>query len=150
MLGANRCTGSLRYDIKGASPHLETGNESAKLESFPNPAPQRDYTLHMEIPEFTCLCPRTGQPDFATLKLQYVPDSKCVELKSLKQYIVSWRNIGSFHEAACNRVADDLIALLNPRFLRLSALFGIRGGISTEVVVEHAMPDWTAKQNKAR
>ena len=112
------------------------------LQTFPNPAPGRDYLLLMEIPEFTCLCPRTGQPDFATLRLRYVPDEKCVELKSLKLYVASWRDVGSFHEAACNGIADDLLQLLSPRFMRLSALFSVRGGISTEVVVEHRQPNW--------
>ena len=107
------------------------------LQTFPNPAPERDYLLRMEIPEFTCLCPRTGQPDFATLKLKYIPDARCVELKSLKLYVASWRDTGSFHEAVCNQVADDLLKLLQPRYLRLTAVFATRGGINTKVVVEH-------------
>jgi 7-cyano-7-deazaguanine reductase len=107
------------------------------LETFANPSPERDYTIRMRIPEFTCLCPRTGQPDFATLYLEYVPDDVCVELKSLKLYIVSFRSRGAFHEAITNEIADQLIGLLAPRFLRLTARFNVRGGIYTSVVVEH-------------
>ena len=112
------------------------------LESFPNPSPKRDYLIRMQIPEFTCLCPRTGQPDFATLFLDYVPDRKCVELKSLKLYIWSYRNEGAFHEAVTNRICDDLVALLAPRFLRLTARFNVRGGIFTSVVAEHRKRGW--------
>jgi 7-cyano-7-deazaguanine reductase len=107
------------------------------LESFANPSPGRDYLIRMEIPEFTCLCPKTGQPDFATLFLDYVPDRKCVELKSLKLYVWAFRNEGAFHEAVTNRIADDLVRLLSPRVLRLAARFYVRGGITTSVVVEH-------------
>ena len=115
---------------------------SKALETFPNPTPQRDYRIHMEIPEFTCLCPRTGQPDFATLVLDYVPDALCVELKSLKLYIWSYRNEGAFHEAVTNRIIDDLVAVTRPRFMRLTARFYVRGGIFTTVVAQHAKPDW--------
>jgi len=101
--------------------------QSKLLEGFPNPSPHRDYMIRMQIPEFTCLCPRTGQPDFATLFLDYVPDRKCVELKSLKLYIGSFRNEGAFHEAVTNRICDDLVKLLSPRFLRLIARFFVRG-----------------------
>ncbi len=114
----------------------------ARLETFPNPQPQRDYTIRMRLPEFTCLCPKTGQPDFATLHLAYVPDQQCVELKSLKLYLWSYRDQGGFHEAMTNRISDDLIALLDPRYLRLTAEFNVRGGIYTTVVVEHRAPDW--------
>jgi 7-cyano-7-deazaguanine reductase len=96
----------------------------------------------MRIPEFTCLCPKTGQPDFATLYLDYIPDRKCVELKSLKLYVWSFRNEGAFHEAVTNRVGDDLVKLLAPRLLRLVARFFVRGGITTSVVVEHRKPGW--------
>ena len=124
------------------------------METFPNPAPRRDYRIHMEIPEFTCLCPKTGQPDFATLVLDYVPDRRCVELKSLKLYIWSFRNQGAFHEAVTNRILDDLVKALAPRFMRLTARFFVRGGIFTTVVAEHAargwkparLPDWTATE----
>src|SRR5947208_4132063 len=115
---------------------------SKSLESFPNPNPRRDYLIRMQIPEFTCLCPRTGQPDFATLFLDYVPDRKCVELKSLKLYIWSYRNESAFHEAVTNRICDDLVALLAPRFLRLTARFYVRGGAFTSVVVEHRNRAW--------
>lgn len=115
---------------------------SKSLETFDNPNASRDYHIHMEIPEFTCLCPKTGQPDFATLILDYIPDQRCVELKSLKLYAWSFRNEGHFHEAVTNHIVDDLVALLDPRFLRLTAKFYVRGGIFTNVVVEHRMPDW--------
>jgi 7-cyano-7-deazaguanine reductase len=117
--------------------------EPAKtLETFPNPAPQRDFQIHMEIPEFTCLCPKTGQPDFATLTLDYIADQRCVELKSLKLYMWSYRNEGAFHEAVSNRILDDLVAVLDPRFIRLTARFYVRGGIFTNVVVEHRQTGW--------
>jgi len=112
------------------------------LETFPNPNPERDYTIRMTMPEFTCLCPKTGQPDFATLHLDYVPDERCVELKSLKLYIWSFRDEGAFHEAVTNKVLDDLVAATNPRFLRLRAEFWVRGGIDTEIVVEHRADNW--------
>ena len=113
-----------------------------ELETFPNPAPARDYTIRMQIPEFTCLCPRTGQPDFATLELEYVPHERCVELKSLKLYIWSFRDRGVFHEAVTNEIADQLHAALQARFLRLSARFNVRGGIYTSVVAEHRKKGW--------
>jgi len=116
---------------------------SRKLETFPNPARSRDYRIHMEIPEFTCVCPMTGQPDFATLVLDYVPDRACVELKSLKLYIWSFRDRGAFHEAVTNEIADLLATTLKPRFLRLAAHFNVRGGIYTTVVAEHRQSDWT-------
>jgi 7-cyano-7-deazaguanine reductase len=114
------------------------------LETFPNPKPDRDYAIHMQIPEFTCLCPKTGQPDFATLLLDYVPDALCVELKSLKLYIWSFRNEGAFHEAVTNRILDDLAKATAPRFMRLTAKFFVRGGIFTTVVAEHRKPGWEA------
>jgi len=116
---------------------------STRLETFANPTPERDYTIRMTIPEFSCLCPKTGQPDFATLKLEYVPDERCVELKSLKLYIWSFRNRGAFHEAVTNEILDDLVAVTAPRFMRLSAEFNVRGGIYTTVVAEHRRPGWT-------
>lgn len=115
---------------------------SKALEVFPNPTPARDYHIHMEIPEFTCLCPKTGQPDFATLILDYVPDRRCVELKSLKLYIWSYRDEDAFHEAVTNRIVDDLSAVLKPRYLRLAARFFVRGGIYTTVVAEHRKRGW--------
>jgi 7-cyano-7-deazaguanine reductase len=119
-----------------------TSKPSKMLETFPNPNTQRDYHIHMEIPEFTCLCPKTGQPDFATLILDYIAAEKCVELKSLKLYIWSFRNEGHFHEDVTNRILDDLVAATQPRFMRLTAKFFVRGGIFTNVIAEHRKPDW--------
>jgi 7-cyano-7-deazaguanine reductase len=116
---------------------------SDDLETFENPA-ARDYTIRMQIPEFTCLCPKTGQPDFATLDLEYVPDRRCVELKSLKLYIWSFRDCRAFHEAVTNEIADHLARAMDPRFLRLTARFNVRGGIYTSVVVERRQPSWNA------
>ena len=115
---------------------------SKALETFDNPRPERDFHIHMEIPEFTCLCPKTGQPDFAVLYLDYIADKKCVELKSLKLYIWSFRNEGHFHEDVTNRILDDLVAALEPRFMRLTAKFYVRGGIFTNVVAEHRKEGW--------
>jgi len=116
------------------------------LETFANPAPERDYQIHMEIPEFTCLCPKTGQPDFATLILDYIPDKLCVELKSLKLHICSFRDQGAFHEAVTNRILDDLVAAASPRYMRLTARFHVRGGIFTNIVAEHRQKDWQPTQ----
>lgn len=113
------------------------------LQTFPNPAPERDYTIHMQIPEFTCLCPATGQPDFATFHLAYVPDAKCVELKSLKLYMWSYRDEGAFHEAVTNRILDDLVRVTEPRYMRLTGDFNVRGGIYTQVIAEYRKPGWT-------
>jgi 7-cyano-7-deazaguanine reductase len=110
---------------------------SKTLETFANPAPERDYRIHMEIPEFTCVCPMTGQPDFATLSLDYIADKLCVELKSLKLYIWSYRDEGAFHEAVTNRILEDLVRATRPRYMRLEAKFNARGGIRTSVVAEH-------------
>jgi len=115
---------------------------SLSLDTFPNPNPGRDYLIHMEIPEFTCLCPKTGQPDFATLLLDYIPDKKCVELKSLKLYVWSYRNQATFHEAVTNRMLDDLVKAIQPRFMRLIARFYVRGGIFTTVSAEHGKKGW--------
>jgi len=115
---------------------------SRELETFDNPMPERDYTIRIEVPEFTCLCPKTGQPDFATLHIEYVPDRKCVELKSLKLYVWSYRDEGAFHEKVTNTILDDLVAATEPRFMRLTAKFNVRGGIWTTVVAEHRQPDW--------
>ncbi|MFA7387907.1 MAG: preQ(1) synthase [Thiohalobacteraceae bacterium] len=115
---------------------------SKNLETFPNPQPGRDYSIRIRMPEFTCLCPKTGQPDFATLLLEYVPDRTCVELKSLKLYIWSFRDEGAFHEDVTNRMLDDLAAATQPRFMRLTAEFMVRGGIYTTVIAEHRAPDW--------
>ncbi|MSQ99423.1 MAG: NADPH-dependent 7-cyano-7-deazaguanine reductase QueF [Xanthomonadales bacterium] len=115
---------------------------SAELEVFPNPKPSRDYTIRIDSPEFTCLCPKTGQPDFATLKLRYIPAEHCVELKSWKLYLWSYREQGGFHEDLTNRILDDLVAALNPRYIRLQAKFNVRGGVYTTVIAEHRAPGW--------
>lgn len=115
---------------------------SKQLETFENPVQTRDYRIHMEIPEFTCLCPKTGQPDFARLTLDYIPDKKCIELKSLKLYIWSYRDEGTFHEAVTNQILDDLVAAMKPRFIRLTSKFYVRGGIFTNVVAEHRKKGW--------
>src|ERR1700733_14557864 len=117
---------------------------TSDLETFGNPRPEHDYTIRMRIPEFTCLCPKTGQPDFATLELEYVPDRTCVELKSLKLYMWSFRDRGAFHEAVTNEIADHLARAMDPRFLRLTARFNVRGGIYTSVVVERRQASWNA------
>ncbi|MBM2829997.1 MAG: 7-cyano-7-deazaguanine reductase [Gammaproteobacteria bacterium] len=112
------------------------------LETFPNPNPARDYTIHINIPEFTCLCPKTGQPDFATLNIDYVPDALCLELKALKLYIWSYRDKGVFHEAVTNKVLEDLVSAITPRFIRITARFNVRGGIYTTVVAQHRRDGW--------
>lgn len=114
------------------------------LETFNNPKPGRDYTIRIEVPEFTCLCPKTGQPDFATLLIEYVPAQLCVELKSLKLYMWSFRDQGAFHEAVSNEILDDLVKATAPNFMRIRAEFNVRGGIYTTVVVEHKNSDWHA------
>ncbi|MEO7404327.1 MAG: preQ(1) synthase [Burkholderiales bacterium] len=113
-----------------------------ELRTFPNPTPARDFLIHMDIPEFTCLCPLTGQPDFANLVLDYIPDRTCVELKSMKLYIWSYRNEGAFHEAVTNKILDDVVAAIEPRYARLVARFFVRGGIFTTVVAEHRRRGW--------
>jgi 7-cyano-7-deazaguanine reductase len=115
---------------------------SNKPSTFDNPNPGRDYLIHMEIPEFTCLCPLTGQPDFAHLVLDYIPERKCLELKALKLYIWSYRSQGAFHEAVTNRILDDLAGVTRPRFMRLTAKFYVRGGIFTTVVAERRKKGW--------
>ncbi|MFT6625025.1 MAG: 7-cyano-7-deazaguanine reductase [Cycloclasticus sp.] len=115
---------------------------STDLETFPNPNIERDYTIRIDTPEFTCLCPKTGQPDFATLSLEYVPDNSCIELKAFKLYVWSYRDKGAFHEAVTNQVLDDLVKACEPRFMRLSAEFNVRGGVYTTVVAEYKADDW--------
>lgn len=117
---------------------------SKQLDVFPNPAPHRDFHIHIQMPEFTCLCPLSGQPDFATLTLDYVPEKKCVELKSLKLYVWSYRNEGAFHEKVSNQILDDVVRAINPRFARLTAKWYVRGGIFTNVVAEHRKKGWVA------
>ncbi|WP_018954553.1 preQ(1) synthase [Thioalkalivibrio sulfidiphilus] len=115
---------------------------SKDLETFDNPQPGRDYTIRIRVPEFTCLCPKTGQPDFATLYLDYVPRERCVELKSLKLYVWAFRDQGAFHEKVTNEILNDLVAATDPNFMRLTAEFNVRGGVYTTVVAEHRHPDW--------
>jgi 7-cyano-7-deazaguanine reductase len=110
---------------------------SKELQTFPNPKPERDYEIAFDVPEFTCLCPLTGQPDFATFKIRYVPDALCVELKSLKLYMWAYRNEGAFHEKVTNTIADDIIRAINPRKLVVEGNFFVRGGIGTLVTVTH-------------
>ena len=119
-----------------------TTKPSKTLDTFDNPKPDRDFTIRIDTPEFTCLCPMTGQPDFATLKLEYIPDKLCVELKSFKLYIWSYRDEGAFHEAVTNQILDDLVEATSPRFMRLSAKFNVRGGVYTDVIAEHQANGW--------
>ena len=114
------------------------------LDTFESPATERDYTIRITMPEFTCLCPLTGQPDFAEFQLEYIPDQLCVELKSLKLYMGSFRDTAAFHEAITNQILTNLVALTQPRFMRLSADWNVRGGIYTSVVVEHRQAAWEA------
>lgn len=123
-----------------------TTQPSKQLQTFDNPQPERDFTIRIDIPEFTCLCPMTGQPDFATLHLEYVADTLCVELKSLKMYVWAFRDEGAFHEAVTNQILDDLVDKLSPRFMRLTAKFNVRGGIYTAVVAEHRAQGWIAPE----
>jgi len=115
------------------------------LETFDNPHPDRDYTIRISTPEFTCLCPKTGQPDFATLNIEYIPESLCIELKSFKLYVWSYRDEGAFHEDVTNRILTDLVTACSPRFMRLTAEFNVRGGVYTTVVAEHQAQDWESK-----
>jgi len=116
------------------------------LETFDNPNPERDYTIQIELPEFTCLCPKTGQPDFATIYIEYVPDQFCIELKSLKLYIWSYRDTGAFHEAVTNSMLNDFVKACSPRFMRVRADFNVRGGVYTNVIAEHQQVGWTPKE----
>ena len=122
--------------------------EVLQIETFPNPFPGRDYTIDMECPEFTCLCPKTGQPDFATLYISYIPEKLCIELKSLKLYLVSYRNEGGFHENLTNVILDDLVAACRPREMKIVGDFNVRGGIRTTVTVEHLAKKPAKKKGK--
>jgi 7-cyano-7-deazaguanine reductase len=117
---------------------------STRLETFDNPEIGHDYTIRIRVPEFTCLCPRTGQPDFAELLIEYVPDERCVELKALKLYAWSYRDQNAFHEAVTNKILADLVAAVEPRYMRITAAFNVRGGIYTTVIAEHRKPGWQA------
>ncbi len=123
-----------------------TTTPSSDLKTFDNPSPGRDFTIRIDIPEFTCLCPMTGQPDFAELMLEYVPDKLCVELKSLKLYMWTFRERGAFHEAVTNEILNHIVAAISPNFMRLRAQFNVRGGIYTTVIAEHRNPDWLAPE----
>jgi len=123
-----------------------TTQPSKDLETFVNPRPDRDYTIHISTPEFTCLCPKTGQPDFATIEIDYVPAALCVELKSLKLYMWSFRDRGAFHEAVTNEILDDIVKAIQPSFMRVRAVFNVRGGVYTTVVAEHRNPAWHAPE----
>ena len=118
---------------------------SKNLETFPNPHPERDYEISFECPEFTCLCPRTGQPDFAVIRILYIPDKLCVELKSLKLYLWSYRNEGAFHEAVTNKILDDLVKAVKPRFMEIEGDFYVRGGIHTVIKVSHKKSGYKKK-----
>lgn len=121
-----------------------TTHSTSILDSFDNPQTERDYTIRIDIPEFTCLCPKTGQPDFATHVIEYVPDQQCVELKSLKLYMASYRDKGAFHEAVTNAILNDLVTAISPKFMRIRAAFNVRGGIYTTVICEHVKTGWQA------
>lgn len=117
---------------------------STTLDTFDNPNPERDYTIRIETPEFTCLCPMTGQPDFATIEVEYIADKRCLELKALKLYLWSYRDQGAFHEAVTNQILSHMVAAIAPRFMRVSADFNVRGGLHTRVIAEHRAPGWIA------
>ena len=110
------------------------------LETFPNPKPERDYVIDFACPEFTCVCPLTGQPDFARIRIEYIPDQTCLEMKSLKLYLWSFREEGHFHEAVTNQILDDLVAACSPRWIRVTGTFNVRGGISPVITAEHPGP----------
>jgi len=118
---------------------------SKTLEVFKNPCPSRDYEIRFECPEFTCLCPKTGQPDFAVLRIVYIADKLCIELKSLKMYLWSFRNEGAFHEAVTNQMLDDFVKAVKPRFMEIEADFYVRGGIHTVIRARHAAKGFKAK-----
>ena len=124
-----------------------TTKPSKNLDIFDNPNIERDYTVKITLPEFTCLCPKTGQPDFAKLFLEYIPNKYCVELKSLKMYIWSFRDEGAFHEAVTNQILDDLVNATNPKYMKLKAVFNVRGGVYTTVVCDHKSSDWKSTQD---
>ena len=146
MAAASRSTTSRprKKDLAVGDRKPESGRTrpSKRLDVFPNPNPERDYLIHMQVPEFTCLCPLTGQPDFAIFTIDYIPDRLCIELKSLKLYTWSYRDDGAFHEAVTNRVLEDLASAAKPRYMRVTARWGVRGGIFTNIVVEHRKRGW--------
>jgi len=119
---------------------------SKDIQTFDNPQPGRDFTIRIDTPEFTCVCPLTGQPDFAKITIEYVPDKLCVELKALKLYLWTFRDRGAFHEAVTNEILNDIVAVTHPNFMRVRADFNVRGGVYTSVIVEHRKPDWVAPE----
>ncbi|MCX7087254.1 MAG: preQ(1) synthase [Methylococcales bacterium] len=121
-----------------------TTQPSTQLETFPNPQTERDYTIRIHTPEFTCLCPKTGQPDFATITIEYIPAKTCIELKALKLYLWSFRERGAFHEAITNEMLNHIVSAIEPSFMRIRAEFNVRGGIYTTVIVEHTAKNWQA------
>jgi 7-cyano-7-deazaguanine reductase len=121
-------------------------NPSKSLDTFDNPQQDRDYTIRIDTPEFTCLCPLTDQPDFATILIEYIADKKCLELKSLKMYFWSYRDKGAFHEAVTNNMLSDFVEAIEPRFMRVSADFNVRGGVYTKVIAEHRAVGWVAPE----
>ncbi len=125
-----------------ATPESQRSKPSKQLDVFDNPAAHRDYLLRFDIPEFTCLCPLTGQPDFAHFVIEVVPDKLCIELKSLKMYTWSFRDEGAFHEKVTNRILDDIVKAIKPRFVRIDAQWNVRGGIGTDVIAEYRKPGW--------
>ena len=125
-----------------AKPAAPPSAPSRTLDVFPNPAPERDYVIQFQVPEFTCFCPLTGQPDFAHFTIDCIADKLCIELKSLKMYMWSYRNDGAFHEKVTNDILTDMVKAINPRYLRITAKWYVRGGIYTNVVVEHRKKGW--------
>lgn len=123
-----------------------SSSPSKTLDTFDNPQIDRDFTIRIDTPEFTCLCPLTGQPDFASIKIEYIADKLCLELKALKLYFWSYRNEGAFHEAVTNQMLNDMVAAIAPRFMRVSADFNVRGGVYTQVIAEHRAPGWIAPE----
>ena len=119
---------------------------STTLETFDNPQPDRDYTIRIDTPEFTCLCPLTGQPDFASIQVEYIADKRCLELKALKLYFWSYRDQGAFHEAVTNKILSDLVVAISPRFMRVTADFNVRGGVYTQIIAEHRADNWLAPE----
>ncbi len=145
---ASRSLAQPRFDMPGKTlnqrlpPAVPPSAPSKVLQVFPNPAAQRDYVIRFDVPEFTCLCPLTGQPDFAHFEIEIVADALCVEAKSLKQYFWSYRNEGAFHEAVTNRIVDDIVAAIAPRFVRIRADWFVRGGIRAVVTADHRKKGW--------
>jgi 7-cyano-7-deazaguanine reductase len=127
------------------APRTPPSTPQTRLDVFANPAPGRDYVIEFVVPEFTCKCPLTGQPDFAQFTIDMVADKLCIELKSLKLYMWSYRDVGAFHEKVTNAILDDIVAATRPRFARIRARWNVRGGIYTNVVAEHRAPGWRGR-----